>query len=190
MLRIILASKSPRRQQLLKGLGVSFEVVTKEVDESFPSGLSPREAVSYIARKKALAFGRIPEDTLLIVADTIVVIDQEILGKPESREAAVHSLRRLSGRRHEVITAVGLATATAFHLFQEMTEVYFKDLSDSQIDYYIDTCRPYDKAGAYGIQEWIGSVAIEKINGSYNNVVGLPTSRLYDELIGISPGLF
>lgn len=190
MPHMILASKSPRRQELLKGLGLSFEVMTKEVDESFPSGLSPRDAVSYIARKKALAFGRIPEDTLLIAADTIVVVDQEILGKPDSREAAVHSLRRLSGRRHEVITAVGLATPTELILFQETTEVYFKDLSDSQIDYYIDTFQPYDKAGAYGIQEWIGSVAIEKINGSYNNVVGLPTARLYDELVRISPGLF
>ncbi len=190
MHRIILASKSPRRQELLAGLGVSFEVITKEVDESFPSGLSPKDAALYIAAKKSRAFDPVPSDAIVVVADTLVAIGQEIIGKPENREAAVDSLRRLSGRMHVVITAVGLTTAATSTVFHEVTEVYFKDLSDRQIAYYVDTYRPYDKAGAYGIQEWIGSVAIERINGSYNNVVGLPTARLYDELIRISPGLF
>ena len=180
---IILASKSPRRQELLKLLGIDFRVVLKEVDESFPDGLSPVETALYISEKKVHAFDESITNEIVITADTIVVIDGMILGKPENEEHAFEILSTLSGSKHEVITAVSLLKDHTVSSFYETSEVYFKVLSPEQIRYYISTGQPMDKAGAYGIQEWIGLIAIEKINGSYTNVVGLPTHRLYEELL-------
>jgi septum formation protein len=179
---IILASKSPRRQELLQLMGIDFKVVLKEVDETYPEGLSPTEIAVHIAEKKAKAFDEVIHDEIVITADTIVCLDGKILGKPENEEHAFEILSDLSGKRHEVITAVCLLKNHHLTSFYEISEVFFKTLSDEQIRHYISTYSPMDKAGAYGIQEWIGLVAVEKINGSYSNIVGLPTQRLYAEL--------
>lgn len=179
---IILASKSPRRQELLKLMGIDFRIVLKEVDESYPRGLTPPEIALYIAEKKAKAFNELVDDEIVITADTIVVIDGMILGKPEDDKHAIEILSTLSGNKHEVITAVSLLKNGTIHSFYEVSEVFFKSITREQIEYYIKNGDPMDKAGAYGIQEWIGLIAIEKINGSYTNVVGLPTHRLYQEL--------
>jgi len=180
---IILASKSPRRQELLKLMGFDFRVVLKEVDESYPENLSPAEIAVYISEKKVHAFDESISNEIVITADTIVVIDGQILGKPENEEHAFEILSTLSGNMHEVITAVSLLKNDTVVSFYETSEVFFKTLTPEQIRYYIATGQPMDKAGAYGIQEWIGLVGIEKINGSYTNVVGLPTHRLYQELL-------
>ncbi len=182
--RIILASQSPRRKELLSLMGFPFTVVVRDVDESFPQELDPVTAVRYIAEKKARAFVTEITDALVITADTIVTIDGQILGKPTDEVHAVEMLTRLSGRRHEVITAVALLLNGAIDVFHEITEVHFRSLSAIEIDHYIQHYRPFDKAGAYGIQEWIGIVAIEKIVGSYTNVVGLPTAKLSEMLNG------
>lgn len=179
---IILASKSPRRQELLRLLGIDFRIVLKEVDESYPDGLSPEEIAVFISEKKVHAFDESISNEIVITADTIVVIDGQILGKPENEEHAFEILSTLSGNMHQVITGVSLLKDHKVHSFFETSEVYFKSLTPEQIRYYISTGEPMDKAGAYGIQEWIGLVAIEKIVGSYTNVVGLPTHRLYEEL--------
>jgi len=179
---IILASKSPRRQELLQLMGIDFKVVLKEVDESYPAGLAPHEVALHIAEKKAHAFDEILTNEIVITSDTIVVVDEQILGKPESEAHAFKILSQLSGRKHEVITAVSLLSTKGLHSFFDITEVYFKALTDEQINYYISTGQPMDKAGAYGIQEWIGLIGIEKIVGSYTNVVGLPTEKLYEQL--------
>jgi septum formation protein len=179
---IILASKSPRRQELLKLMGIDFRIVLKEVDESYPDGLSPSDIAMYISEKKARAFDELIEDEIVITADTIVVIGDKILGKPEDEEDAYRILSTLSGNMHEVITAVSLIKNGGIRTFYETSEVFFRDISPEQIRYYITHGNPMDKAGAYGIQEWIGLIAIERINGSYTNVVGLPTHRLYQEL--------
>lgn len=183
---IILASKSPRRQELLKLMGFDFQVVLREVDESFPPELSPSEIAVYISEKKAKAFDLLIENEIVITADTIVSLDGKILGKPESEDHAFEILSELSGKKHDVITGVSLLKNHKIFSFHELTEVFFKEISAEQIRYYIETCQPMDKAGAYGIQEWIGLVAVEKINGSYSNVVGLPTHRLYTELCNLS----
>lgn len=185
--KIILASKSPRRQELLGALVADFEVATREVDESFPPGLSPVDAVRYIAEKKAKAFGDVVEDTLVITADTIVVAHNQVLGKPVDRTDAHRIIRLLSGISHEVITAVAFLYHGKITLFHEITTVYFRPLSEADIWFYIDGYKPFDKAGAYGIQEWIGLVAVQKILGSYTNVVGLPTERVYRELQKMFP---
>ena len=179
---IILASKSPRRQELMKLLGIDFRVVLKDVDESYPEELSPAEIAVYISERKAHAFDENISNEVVITADTIVVINGQILGKPENEDHAFEILSILSGNMHEVITGVTLLKDHKIHSFYETSEVYFKKLTPEQIRYYISTGQPMDKAGAYGIQEWIGLIAIEKINGSYTNVVGLPTHRLYEEL--------
>jgi septum formation protein len=179
---IILASKSPRRQELLQLMGIDFKVVLKDVDETYPEGLSPTEIALHIAEKKAKAFDEVIHDEIVITADTIVCLDGKILGKPENEEHAFEILSDLSGKRHEVITAVCLLKNHQLTSFYEISEVFFKTLSDEQIRHYVSTYSPMDKAGAYGIQEWIGLVAVEKINGSYSNIVGLPTQRLYAEL--------
>jgi septum formation protein len=179
---IILASKSPRRQELLQLMGLDFKVVLREVDETYPEGLSPTEIAVHIAEKKAKAFDEVIHDEIVITADTIVCLEGKILGKPENEEHAFEILSDLSGKRHEVITAVCLLRNHQLTSFYEISEVFFKTLSDEQIRHYISTYAPMDKAGAYGIQEWIGLVAVEKINGSYSNIVGLPTQRLYEEL--------
>ncbi|MGK6352129.1 Maf family nucleotide pyrophosphatase [Parapedobacter sp. DT-150] len=181
-MKIILASQSPRRRELLSLMGIDFDVVIKAVDESFPAHLDPITAVRYIAEKKARAFLTELADELVITADTIVTIDGQILGKPEDHAHATEMLTRLSGRKHDVITAVALLHHGSIAVFHEVTEVYFRALSNEQIAHYITHYCPFDKAGAYGIQEWIGLVGVEKIVGSYTNVVGLPTARLGAEL--------
>lgn len=184
-MHIILASQSPRRKELLSLMGIPFTVVVRDVDESFPKGLDPVAAVRHIAEKKARAFmAEEIVDALVLTADTIVTIDGRILGKPRDKAQAVEMLTCLSGRRHEVITAVALLFHGAIEVFHETTEVHFRVLSTDEIDHYIDHYQPFDKAGAYGIQEWIGMVAIEKIVGSYTNVVGLPTAKLSEVLHG------
>ena len=179
---IILASKSPRRQELLHLMGIEFKVVLRDVDESYPAGLSPSDIAVYIAEKKAKAFDEVIDNEIVITADTIVSLEGKILGKPDNEAHAFEILSDLSGKRHEVITAVSLLKNHKLTSFYEVSEVFFKELSAEQIKYYVSTYSPMDKAGAYGIQEWIGLVAVAKINGSYSNIVGLPTQRLYEEL--------
>lgn len=182
--KLILASKSPRRQQLLREMGFDFTVKVKPVDESFPPGLTHAEVALYLCEKKSDAFAEneIGNNEVLITADTIVCLGDEILNKPRNREDAIDMLARLSGRKHEVITGICLRSAVKRKRFFVATTVYFKQLTREEIEYYVDRYQPFDKAGSYGIQEWIGYTGIEKIEGSYFNVVGLPTARLYDEL--------
>lgn len=182
--KIILASKSPRRRELLAGLNIPFEVIIHEIDEVFPDGLSMDEIPVYLAKLKAEPFEEeLRNDTLVITADTIVWIDGTVLGKPNDYEHAAVMLRQLSGKKHVVVTGVCLTTKEKQVAFSATTDVYFKDLSDSEIDYYLTNYHPYDKAGSYGVQEWIGYIAIERIEGSYFNVMGLPVQRLYEELL-------
>ena len=181
--KIILASKSPRRRQLLDGLNIPFEVVIHEVDEVFPDGLPMEEIPIYLAKLKAEPFTEeLSHDALVITADTIVWVDETVLGKPSDYEHAALMLRQLSGKRHVVVTGVCLTSREKQVTFSALTDVYFKELSDEEINYYLENYRPYDKAGSYGVQEWIGYIAITKIEGSYFNVMGLPVQRLYEEL--------
>src|SRR5471030_747798 len=180
--KIILASKSPRRQELLRLMDIDFRVVLKEVDESYPDHLSPEEVALYIAQKKAEAFDESIGDEVVLTADTIVCIDGLILGKPETPEHAIEMLQLLSGKMHRVITGVCLLYKHQYHTFYDVSEVYFGKLSDEEIKNYVEKYEPMDKAGSYGIQERIGLIGIERINGSYTNVVGLPTEKLYREL--------
>ncbi|MCU4164805.1 Maf family nucleotide pyrophosphatase [Carboxylicivirga caseinilyticus] len=184
--KLILASQSPRRQELVKHLDIPFEVVIKEdVEEVYPLDLKPHDVPVFLAELKAKPY----EDDInnypwiLVTADTIVLCENEILGKPTDKADAIRMLQMLSGKSHEVITGVCLSSNTRKHTFSVSTKVFFKQLTEEEITYYIDTYKPYDKAGAYGIQEWIGMVGIEKIEGSYFNVVGLPVQALYNELL-------
>ena len=181
---IILASNSPRRRELLSGLGLDFEVrVLTGIDESYPVCLPSVKVAEYIAKQKATAYlETLADDELLITADTVVVVDDDILGKPSDATDAFRMLRLLSGRSHQVITGVCLATCQQQRLFSVSTDVTFKTLSDEEINYYIECYQPFDKAGAYGIQEWIGFVGVTSLNGSYFNVMGLPVQRIYTEL--------
>lgn len=181
---ILLASNSPRRKELLKGLGIPFSVVTlPNVDESFPETLNVEEIPVYIAQKKASAyFSYLGDSTLLITADTIVWLGGKVYGKPYDDKDAKQMLRELSGKTHQVITGVCLRTRNKEKSFYVQTDVSFSELTDREIDYYISKYKPMDKAGAYGIQEWIGFVAVKEIRGSYFNVMGLPIHRLYQEL--------
>ena len=182
--RLVLASNSPRRKELLAGLDVDYEVrVLPGIDESDPDGLSGEEIPKYISRKKAEAYEAIMQpDELIITADTIVWTDGKVLGKPKDEAEAKDMLRRLSGRTHQVITGVTLVTAGKKKTFATVSEVTFDELSDEEIAYYVAHYRPLDKAGAYGIQEWIGYVGVSSLSGSYFNVMGLPVQRLYKEL--------
>jgi septum formation protein len=182
-LPIILASKSPRRQELLKLMDINFHVVLKEVDESYPEELSPEEIAVYIAEKKAKAFDETVTDEIVLTADTIVCVNNQILGKPENEAHAIEMLQTLSGRMHQVITGVCLLYQHRYHSFYDVSEVFFAELSDEEIVSYVKEYKPFDKAGSYGIQERIGLIGIERINGSYTNVVGLPTEKLYRELM-------
>jgi septum formation protein len=180
----ILASKSPRRQFLLKDLGLDFEVHTREVDESFPEDLKAQEIPLFLCQKKADAFDHeLGENTIVITADTIVWVNEQVLNKPENYDDAVRMLKLLSGRMHEVYTGVCIKSKNKTKVFYSLTKVYFKHLSENEIEYYIKNFHPYDKAGAYGAQEWIGYIAVEKIEGSYFNVMGLPLRELYEELL-------
>lgn len=183
--KIILASNSPRRRELLGGLGLDFTVkVISGIDESWPHDLKGEEIPLYISREKADPYRTsIKPDELVITADTIVYVDGEVLGKPKDKADAVRMLRLISGRWHEVITGVTLMTAQRERSFAVTTRVKFANLTDSEINSYVESGLPMDKAGAYGIQEWIGYVGVEAIEGSYFNVVGLPVQRLYRELM-------
>ena len=183
--RLILASESPRRQYLMKELGLNFEILIPNVREHYPENLSPEEIAIYLAELKSneIALSRFPENTILITADTIVSIDDHILGKPKNHSEAVCMLEKLSGRKHEVITAVCLRSLTRKKTFHVISSVYFRDLSADEISYYIENFRPFDKAGGYGVQEWIGYIGIERIEGSFFNIMGLPLKELYEELL-------
>jgi len=182
---IILASQSPRRQYLLKELGLDFEIRETQVNEIYPDGMSPVEIAVFLAELKAGSFdvSRLDEKSIIITADTIVSIGSEILGKPSSYREAVSMLMKLSGRKHDVITAVCLLSSVRKRVFHVTSSVYFKELSLEEIEYYIDNFQPFDKAGGYGIQEWIGYIGIHKIEGSFFNIMGLPVKELYEELL-------
>lgn len=181
--RIILASRSPRRQQLLRQAGLKFDVVVREFDESYPDGLSGEEIARYITDRKAESFrNELNDNEIVITADTIVWCDGKVLGKPSDINEAVAMLKEISGNTHEVITGVSLLSKTRKVVFSDTSKVVFEKLSEKEILYYAEKFRPLDKAGAYGIQEWIGLVACSRIEGSYFNVVGLPVQKLYSEL--------
>lgn len=181
---IVLASKSPRRQELLKGIGVDFTILTKDVDESYPERLPLIDVAPFLSLKKAKAFeeAELPENYMVITADTVVIVDNEILGKPADREDAVRMLNMLSGKVHKVITGVTVHTKEKTKTFSVTSKVEFDQLDMEEIDHYVDGFRPYDKAGAYGVQEWIGYIGVSNVEGSYYNVMGLPTQRLYKVL--------
>jgi septum formation protein len=179
---LILASKSPRRQELLKLMDLQFDVLLKDVDEDYPEGLEPEQVAQYISEKKARAFLPDRLDAIVITADTIVSYNDEILGKPNNALHAVEMLTKLAGNKHEVYTGVSLTFQGEINTFYDVTEVFFKKISLAQIEYYIEHYQPFDKAGSYGVQDWIGMVAVEKIVGSYTNVMGLPTEKLYTAL--------
>lgn len=182
--RIILASASPRRKELLSKLDIDFTVKTLyDVDESFPASLSVVQVPQYISRKKADAYRQeMQENDMVITADTVVAVGRRILGKPKSAEEARVMLKLLSDRYHRVVTGVTIITAKRTETFATVSRVRFTRLNDEEIDYYISKYKPFDKAGAYGIQEWIGMVGITELNGSYFNVMGLPVQRLYAKL--------
>ena len=180
---VVLASKSPRRQELLKGMGVKFVTLTKETREDYPE--MPFEKVpEYLSRQKSLAFtdDELPEGFLLITADTVVIAENEILGKPKDREDAMRMMHILSGKSHHVVTGVTVRSKDKIETFSANSEVTFAPLDEEEMAYYVDQYKPYDKAGAYGIQEWIGYVGISGLHGSFYNVMGLPTRMLYQTL--------
>jgi len=182
--KIILASNSPRRKELLAGLDVDFEVrVVKGIDESYPEDLPTRDIAEFISKKKSTAYQKLMADNeLVITADTIVVLDHEVMGKPKDEADACRMLHELSGKTHQVITGVTLTTTQRQMSFSVETDVTFKRLTDDEIQYYVDHYKPYDKAGAYGIQEWIGYIGVTALKGSYFNVMGLPVQRIYEAL--------
>ncbi len=186
--KVILASNSPRRKELLGGLGIDFEVRTlSDIDESYPNALRGEDIPMFISGKKAEAYKQgMADDEMIITADTIVYDNGQVLGKPKNRGEAVQMLKGLSGHAHEVITGVSIVTKKKTVQFASTSKVTFAALTDEEIAYYVDTYKPYDKAGAYGIQEWIGYVAVTRIEGSYFNVMGLPIQKLYSELKKIS----
>ena len=181
--KLILASKSPRRQELLKGLDVSFEIRTKDVEEIYDPRMDKEKVPVFLAELKAEAFqDEMKEDEIILTSDTIVIHDDKILEKPKNREQAIEMVSRLSDSRHTVITGVCIWSKNKKVLFSDHTKVEFESLSAEEIEYYIDRYQPYDKAGSYGVQEWIGYVGIKKLEGSYFNVMGLPLHRVYQEL--------
>ncbi len=183
---IILASQSPRRKELLGLLNLPFTILVKpDIEEDFHPTMPVNEVASFLAQKKMMAYQQelLNENNLIITADTIVIVDDEILGKPTSYDTAYTMLRRLSGKKHQVVTGVCIASNAKQIVFSDTSDVWFKELSENEINYYIQSGSPYDKAGGYGIQEWIGSIAITKINGSYHNVMGLPIHKLYETLL-------
>lgn len=180
--KIVLASNSPRRKQFLTDLGVTFSIQPANVNEEYPSFLKGKDIALYIAEQKASVFSNIADDEIIITCDTVVWIDDTSLEKPQNKEDALQMLQKLSGKTHEVISAVCIKSKEKEMLFSDTTFVTFNQLSTEDILFYIETYQPYDKAGAYGIQEWIGLVGIEKINGSYTNVVGMPMEKLYKNL--------
>ena len=183
MKNIILASQSPRRKELLELLDLNFTVEVREVNEVFPESLDVTKVAEYLAKLKASVFTDIPTDQMVITADTVVVLDEQILGKPKDKTEATKMLQSLSNRSHNVITGVCMKSKDKIISFSNTTKVFFKELTSSEIEYYIENYKPFDKAGSYGIQEWIGAIGITKIEGSYFNVVGLPIQELNDQLV-------
>lgn len=182
--RLLLASQSPRRRELLTACGLPYEPAPKfDCEERYPADLAAEEVPLYLSQLKSRAYpATLAENDILLTADTVVVLDGQVLGKPRDREDAVGMLRRLSEHRHTVVSGVTLRTAERMHSFEARTDVWFRRLEDEEITYYVDTFRPFDKAGSYGIQEWIGYAAIERIEGSFYNVMGLPIQKVYTEL--------
>ena len=183
--KIILASNSPRRKELLAGLDIAFEAVVKEgIDETYPENLPSDEVPLYLSQLKAAAYrDTMNANELVLTADTVVVVDDMILGKPSNEAEAYRMLRLLSGRTHHVVTGASLTTLEKQRSFNVTTEVTFRTLSDAEINYYVERYKPFDKAGAYGIQEWIGYIGVTSLKGSYFNVMGLPVQRIYEELL-------
>ncbi len=181
---IILASNSPRRKELLRGLDIAFDVrVQPDIAEDYPADTAPADVAAYISREKANAYkDTIAENELIITADTVVIVGNEILGKPHNDAEAKEMLHKISGRKHQVVTGVCLTTTEKQCCFSVSTDVTFKNLKEEEIDYYIETYSPLDKAGAYGIQEWIGYIGVTALEGSYFNVMGLPVQRIWEEL--------
>lgn len=182
---IILASGSPRRQQFLRDLGIDFTIQVKDVEEVYPASLKRNEITDYLAGLKANAFTNLAENELVITSDTIVWLENAPLEKASNDQEAFEMLQKMSGKMHEVFTSVSIKSAYFQRIFHDTTKVFFKELSEEEIWYYIKNYQPFDKAGAYGIQEWIGFIGIEKIEGSYFNVMGLPVHKLYKELMNL-----
>ena len=182
---IILASGSPRRQQFFKDLAIDFTIQLKPVKEIYPKTLKAEEITNYLADLKSKAFTNLSEKYILVTSDTIVWLENKALGKPKNYDEAFVMLKNLSGKKHEVITSISIKNKNFQKIINDITTVFFKKLSDKEINYYINNYKPFDKAGAYGIQEWIGFIAIDKIEGSYFNVVGLPVHKLYKELMNL-----
>lgn len=180
---LVLASASPRRQFLMKEAGFTIEVAIPNVGEQFPSGMSVTEVAGYLASRKADSFRRNIDNKIVITADTVVILDGRILNKPADRSEAVSMLQTLSGRTHRVMTGVCILSREQERKFDDTTEVTFRTLSQEEIEYYIDRCQPFDKAGSYGAQDWIGMVGVERISGSYFNVMGLPMHKIYQHLL-------
>ena len=179
---LILASKSPRRQHFFKDLGWDFKIELKEVEEIYPSHLKHTEITDYLAELKSKPFNNLTNNQLVITSDTIVWLDNKALGKPKNQNDAKKILASLSNKKHEVITSICLKSNKKTKIINDVTEVYFKKLTDLEIEYYVSNFNPLDKAGAYGIQDWIGLIGVKKIKGSYFNVMGLPVHKLYEEL--------
>ena len=179
---LLLASNSPRRKQLLNDLGYDFAIAVRPTDEVFPETLPAEGVAEFLARQKVSEFLPDCEENLILCADTVVVVDNQVLNKPANKEEAAVMLRLLSGKSHRVITGIALLDRTEIHSLSDTAVVHFKGLTDQEIDFYIGNFKPFDKAGAYGIQEWIGMIGIEKIEGSYYTIMGLPTHRVYELL--------
>jgi len=180
---IILATGSPRRQELFKELGLDFSIQVKAIEEIYPSGLKAAEITNYLAELKAAAFTDLAENDIVITSDTIVWHNNKAIEKPKDKQHAIEMLQELSGTGHQVITSICIKTQTSQKVFYDETMVYFKPLLMEEITYYVEKYHPFDKAGAYGIQEWIGFIGVTKIEGSYFNVMGLPVHKLYEELM-------
>ena len=181
--KLILASASPRRQELIKGLDIPFETRVYEVEENYPSDLSNTDIPEYLARLKASVFeNKMENDEVVITSDTIVLFNDQLLVKPKNKEEAHEMLRKLSGEMHLVLTSVCVTSLSKQVCITDESKVYFKKIEEEEINYYVENYNPYDKAGGYGIQDWLGFIAIEKIEGSYYNIMGLPTHRLYEVL--------
>ncbi len=187
---IILASGSPRRQDLFQQLDIDFSIDVKKIDEVYPSHLRGAEISDYLSQQKARAFPHLGKNDLLITSDTIVWFDNKALGKPSSAEEAVEMLQLLSGNMHEVITSVCFSSVSRQTVVHDKTRVWFKDFTQEEVEYYVENFRPFDKAGGYGIQEWIGYIGVEKIEGCYYNVMGMPTRLVYKTLNEIATGIF
>ena len=179
----ILGSNSPRRSEILKEMGLDFKIIASNIDETIPKGIKNKNVSIYLAKEKAnFLFKELNENEILITADTIVLMNDEIITKPSNKKDAKDILQKISNNKHEVITGICITSNSNQHSFSSKTEVFFNKISNSEIEYYLEKFKPYDKAGSYGIQEWLGLISVRKIIGSYTNVVGLPSSELYQEL--------